>query len=85
MLASMGRQDVTSNWKQVTKIHGRPTFLQLRKLEKKLTTNAAKVQLELGGGAHGHLGMIKSATDYATIAPGTPYVKMTINIFYRCS
>ena len=69
----MGRRDVTSNWKQVTKIHGRPTYLQLRKLEKELTTNASKVQSELGGGAHGHLGMIKSVEAYEEIAPGTPY------------
>ena len=66
------KRDTTANWKQVTKIHGRPTFLQLKKLEKELTTNAAKVQSDLGGGAHGHLGMLKSPAEYALISQ-TPY------------
>ena len=70
----MGKRDTTANWKQVTKIHGRPSFLQLRKLEKELTINASKVQSDLGGGMHGHLGMIKSPEDYTTIAPGQPYI-----------
>ena len=70
----MMQKNPTASWKQPTKIHGRPTFLQLRKLEKELTANASKVQSELGGGAHGHLGMIKSAAQYTAIAPGTPYV-----------
>ena len=56
----------------LTKIHGRPNFLGLRRIEKELTANASSITSTLGGGAHGHLGLVKSAAAYATIVPGTP-------------
>ena len=59
----------------LTKIHGRPNFLGLRRIEKELTANASSVTSTLGGGAHGHLGLVKSAATYNTITPGTPYVR----------
>ena len=74
MLSAFGTRDYTSSMSQPTKIHGRPSFLQLRKLETELTVNAANIQCEVGGGAHGYLGLIKSPANYATIAPGTPFV-----------
>ena len=74
MLSAFGTRDYTSGMKQPTKIHGRPTFLQLRKLETEITVNAANIQCDEGGGAHGYLGLIKSPAKYATIAPGTPFV-----------
>ena len=73
MLSTFGHRDYTSNMTQPTKIHGRPTFLQIRKLEKALIKNAASVQCDEGGGAHGYIGLLKSAAEYEKLAPGTPF------------
>ena len=73
MLSTFGTKNYTANFAQPTKIHGRPTFLQIRKLEKELTKNAASVQCDLGSGAHGYIGLVKSAQDYNQIAPGIAF------------
>ena len=73
MLSAFGPRDYTSNMVQPTKIHGRPTFLHIRKLEKELIKNAAHIQCDIGGGAHGYLGLIKSAAEYNRIA-GTNFI-----------
>ena len=78
MLSAFGQRNYTAGMKQPTKIHGRPTFLHLRKLERELVENATGIECEEGGGAHGYLGLIKSAADYAIIAPATPFV-MPVN------
>ena len=39
-----------------------------------MKTNATSVLSNLGGGAHGHLGLILSAAEYAVIAPNIPFV-----------
>ena len=74
MLSAFTTRDYTSSMTQPSKIHGRPTFLQLRKLEQQLIANAANIQCELGGGSHGYLGLLKSPEKYAIIAPDTPFV-----------
>ena len=51
-----------------TKIHGRPTYTQLRKLEIELIKYATNIASDQGGGQHGYLGLIKSATEYLRIA-----------------
>ena len=56
-----GGNNVTSNWQPVLKIHGRLNFLAIEKIEKCLTVNASKTTSELGGGAYGHLGQVKTA------------------------
>ena len=68
-------QDITINfpYPTLTKIHGRPTYLGLRKIENEITANASSVHSDLGGGMHGHLGLVKSDADYAKVAPGTAY------------
>jgi hypothetical protein len=43
-------------------------------LEDELTAIASNFHSDLGGGLHGHAGLIKSDADYALIAPGTPFV-----------
>ena len=58
----------------VTKVHGQPTNRDIDRLEDELTAIASSFHSELGGGLHGHAGLIKSDADYDLIAPGTPFV-----------
>ena len=52
----------------ISQILGKPTYDQIDKVETKMKTNAASVATELGGGVHGHLGMLMSEAEYATIS-----------------
>ena len=56
----------------LNKIHGYPTFVTLTKLKKQLNTNAMGVSCDLGGGRHGHLGLVLSPEEYALVSD-TPY------------
>ena len=58
----------------VTKIQGQPRTKDIDRLDEELTAIASSFLSELGGGAHGHAGLIKSAADYALFAPATPFV-----------
>ena len=42
----------------LTKIHAMPTYEALRKIKNKIKANEASVHCNLGGGNHGHLGLI---------------------------
>ena len=52
----------------LTKIHGIPTYESLRRIKNEIKANAASVYCDLGGGNHGHLGLIMSALEYAIIS-----------------
>ena len=52
----------------LTKIHGEPTFEGIRLLYKELMVNSQTVYSDLGGGAHGHLGLVLSPRRYAMIS-----------------
>ena len=52
----------------LTKIQGIPTYEPLRKIKNEMKSNAASVPCDLGGGAHGHLGIMLSATEYANVS-----------------
>ncbi len=58
----------------VTKVNGQPTCNDLDLLNEELTAIAAFIPTVLGGGLNGHAGMLLSNANYATIAPGTPFV-----------
>ena len=58
----------------ITKINGQPTNKDLDQLEDELTAIASSFPSELGGGMHGHAGLIKSAAGYANFAPTTPFI-----------
>ena len=58
---------------ELTRIHGQPTFDSLTRLSDQLKSNAQSVISDLGGGSHGHLGLVLSPDEYATISP-VPYV-----------
>ena len=42
----------------LTKIQGIPTHEPLRRIKNEIKANAASVPSDLGGGVHGHLGLI---------------------------
>jgi hypothetical protein len=58
----------------VTKVNGPPASNDLDLLEEELIAIAASIPLGVGGGMNGHAGMLLSNVDYATMAPGTPFV-----------
>ena len=60
----------------LTRIIGEPTTAALITLRNEVKANAQAVHSTLGGGAHGHLGLVCSPETYATLVPGnTPYIR----------
>ena len=58
----------------VTKIHGQPTSHDLTNLEKEIISILANIPTTLGGGNHGHIGVIMDPTDYSTMTGGIDFV-----------
>ena len=58
----------------LTRITGQPDYTALKKIKDELQVNATSVPTDLGGGDHGHLGLVLTATEYANIS-ATPYLK----------
>ena len=58
----------------VTKIHGQPTSHDLTNLEKEIISILANIPTTLGGGNHGHVGVIMEPTDYSTMTGGIAFV-----------
>ena len=54
--------------KELPKIHGTPTFSSLQELFNQAKSNASSVPSTLGGGIHGHLGLLLSPIKYQTIS-----------------
>jgi hypothetical protein len=67
-------KDTYFQHKVLTKVHGKPTYETLQNLSTELKANAGSVPSTLGGGQHGHLGIIVSAIRYATLANTLPWV-----------
>ena len=57
----------------VTKIHGQPTSRDLVNLKKEIITILANIPTALGGGNHGHIGIIMSPTEFNTMTGGTDF------------
>ena len=56
------------------KITGEPTREEIIELFTQIKANASSVHTTLGGGAHGHLGAVLTAAEYALAIPGVvPY------------
>ena len=69
----MGQQDTTEAKiaeKHVTKITGQPTDRDLTLLRKELVKIAGKEATSLGGGKHGHSGLLMKDADYKAISNG---------------
>jgi hypothetical protein len=58
----------------VTKIHGQPTNQDIDHLDYELTAIASSFPSKLGGGIHGHAGLVKNVADYKLFVPGTPFI-----------
>ena len=60
-------KDTYFQHKVLTTIHGKPTYETLHVLTTELKANASSVPSTLGGGSHGHLGLILSDIRYETL------------------
>ena len=58
-----------------TKIHGQPTDHDITLLEKELIAIAATIPSTLGGGNHGHAGLIVEPAKYLTMTGGTAFIQ----------
>jgi hypothetical protein len=58
-----------------TKIHGQPTDHDVTLLEKELIAIAATIPSTLGGGNHGHAGLIVEPAKYLTMTGGTAFIQ----------
>ena len=61
-------KDVYFQHKVLTQVHGKPCFESLKILLDELKANASSVTSTLGSGMYGHLGLLLSATRYATLS-----------------
>jgi hypothetical protein len=63
---------------KVTKIHGQPTNQDLTILEKELIAILANIPKTLGGGNHGHAGIIIEPARYLLMMGGVAFVNPAI-------
>ena len=61
----------------VTKIHGQPTSHDLTNLEKEIIAILANIPTTLGGGNHGHVGVIMAPPEYNVMTGGIDFVNPT--------
>ncbi len=61
----------------VTKIHGQPVSNNLMNLEKELIAILTALPTALGGGNHGHAGMIMETVAYTTMTGRTGFINPT--------
>jgi hypothetical protein len=52
-------------------VHDDPDYQSIHAIWKLLQASSRAIDTHLGGGTHGHLGLIVSDASYATIAPAT--------------
>ena len=76
MMSSVNYKDTVFERANLTPIRGKPTFEMLHKIQNKTKANAKAVYSNLGGGAHGHLGLVLADAQYALIS-NTPFVYPT--------
>ena len=59
----------------ITPIRGEPKNESLKVLFNKVKANLQTIHSNLGGGAHGHIGIGLHPIPYNAIASGTPYIR----------
>ena len=74
-LSQTNLRDTYFQYPTLTKITGDPTYTSLTLLDKEIKSNGLSVRSHLGGGLHGHLGLVSTAAAYELVAPGTPFVR----------
>ena len=60
---------------ELSRIHGEPPTATLLDLRNEIRCNAQSVTTTLGGGKHGHLGLVMSESLYTSLPDATPYIK----------
>ena len=66
------------DYPELSRIVGEPTLASLITLRNQVKANAQSVDSTLGGGAHGHLGLIFTPQVYATVQGTIPYYRPTL-------
>ena len=61
-------------YKTPTPIRGIPTHKALRRLKTELQANASSIEMDLGGGDHGYLGLVLTDKEYAAVPNTQPFV-----------
>ena len=64
---------------ELSRIVGEPTTATLITLQAEIRDNAQAVQSVLGGGAHGHLGLVCTPAAYRALIPGVEVYVSLIN------
>ena len=73
MTININYKDTLLKQDNLTPIRGKPTFETLHNIRNEIKANAKSVYSNIGGGAHGHLGLVLTDAQYALISP-TPFV-----------
>ena len=60
----------------LTKVTGTLDYMSLKIIKDELKANAASINSDLGGGTHGHLGLVMDPIEYALIS-NVPYDRLT--------
>ena len=66
----------STNYRETVFAHHEPNFSNLKLLSCEIKVNAMAVHSTLGGGAHGHLGLVLTPAQYALLSP-TPLLRPT--------
>ena len=74
MMLNTDLKELFFEHKIIENIAGEPTFTTLHQLLRLLKANACSVPCSLGGGGHGYVEMLVSATAYNILASGTPFL-----------
>jgi hypothetical protein len=73
-------KDTYFQHKLLTRIHGKPTYESLQNGLTELKANASSVPSTLGGGHHGHLGLLLSEARYTALANTAPSSPLVIQV-----
>jgi hypothetical protein len=74
MSTSSGLTTFTLKHDPLTPIEGRPTPEAIRKLRQELYANVRGITTDLGGGQHGHLGLLMPDADYLALPGAAAYI-----------
>ena len=67
-IAGINYKETYFQFKELTKIHGEPTYDTIKTLHDQIKANASAVPSTLGGGALGHLGLVVTPQQYALLS-----------------
>ena len=68
MASTVNYRDTHFERSHLTPISGKPTYETVHKMWNEVKANARSVYSNLGGGTHGHLGLVLTTAQYADIS-----------------